>query len=245
MCRAVERVYVPEQAPQTAREIRERGLEAVVRIQEGGRPLARVFALALAASFGDGPTRKSALDILPQIASTSRELFAFCEGCRGLRGWGRGLRRGLAAWYTSRPVDELESLVMELPAWEGWSHRDLLRLAHPVPLTAEHEALFAKIAARPERPIPPPTPMGSPVVPELDGVRVVDHFDDLRGPVVVLTESVLWTPLESPVARLCGRGRIVVVALNGPMFGELPDPDVLVIDGYGPEVPGLIADFTA
>src|SRR5450432_3082758 len=49
-----------------------------------------------------------------------------------MRGWGRGLRRAIAGWYLARPVDELAYQAVKYQQRNGWSHRDLLRLAHPL-----------------------------------------------------------------------------------------------------------------
>lgn len=134
--------YVPEETPSTAAAIRDDGPRAVERIRTAQHRAARNYALALASSLGDGTTRKAALDALPSLAEASMDLFAFCEGCRGLRGWGRGLRNAVARWYLSRPLTLLAQELVNCPEGLGWSHRDLLRLCHPVADTPERDALF-------------------------------------------------------------------------------------------------------
>ena len=101
-----------------------------------------ILVLALCASMGDDGTRATAFRALPAVCRTGTHLFAFAELCDGLRGWGRGLRRAIAAWYNSKPVAELEYQLLKYGQREGWSNRDLLRLAHPVPASAEHRALY-------------------------------------------------------------------------------------------------------
>lgn len=162
--------YVPEETPSTAAAIREDGLRAVATIQSSQRRAARNFALALAASLGDGTTRKAALDALPQLAESSMDLFAFCEGCRGLRGWGRGLRNAVARWYLSRSLPLLAQELVNCPEGLGWSHRDLLRLCHPVADSPERDALFhwavtgeGSLPAQVTGPCPVPTLMPLPL----------------------------------------------------------------------------------
>jgi 60 kDa SS-A/Ro ribonucleoprotein len=52
-----------------------------------------LFALAAAASLGDEPGRRAALDALPLVARTGTHLFLFARYVQQFRGWGRGLLR--------------------------------------------------------------------------------------------------------------------------------------------------------
>ena len=90
-----------------------------------------LFALAAAASLGDDAGRRAALDALPAVARTGTHLFLFARYVEQFRGWGRGLRRAVGAWYLDRDVDGLAYQAAKYRQREGWSHRDLLRLAHP------------------------------------------------------------------------------------------------------------------
>lgn len=134
--------FSPDETPATASAIREDGPRAVSLISGAHHRPARNYALALSSSLGDGTTRKAALEALASLAESSMDLFAFCEGCRGLRGWGRGLRNAVARWYLSRPLDLLARELVNCPEGLGWSHRDLLRLCHPVADSPERDALF-------------------------------------------------------------------------------------------------------
>jgi 60 kDa SS-A/Ro ribonucleoprotein len=91
-----------------------------------------IFVLALCASFGDDVTRATALEALPTVCRTGTHLFAFAATCDGLRGWGRGLRKAVGRWYNSKTPNELEYQLVKYAQREGWSNRDLLRLAHPI-----------------------------------------------------------------------------------------------------------------
>lgn len=88
-----------------------------------------LFALAYAASVPESSAL--ALAALPQVARTGTHLLLFAAYVEQFRGWGRGLRRAVAGWYTSREADDLAYQVVKYRQREGWSHRDLLRLAHP------------------------------------------------------------------------------------------------------------------
>ncbi|HRD62966.1 MAG TPA: TROVE domain-containing protein, partial [Nocardioides sp.] len=88
-----------------------------------------LFALAYAASI---PASSAlALEALPKVARTGTHLFLFAEYVEQFRGWGRGLRRAVASWYTDQDADSVGYQAVKYRQREGWSHRDLLRLAHP------------------------------------------------------------------------------------------------------------------
>lgn len=101
-----------------------------------------LFVLAMAAGLGDTATRQAALEALPHVARTGTHLFHFLEFVEGFRGWGRGLRRGIAHWYTSMDAERLAYQAIKYQQRDGWSHRDALRLAHPQAPTAVHNQLF-------------------------------------------------------------------------------------------------------
>jgi 60 kDa SS-A/Ro ribonucleoprotein len=88
-----------------------------------------LFSLAYAASVPEAAP--AALAALPQVARTGTHLFLFAGYVEQFRGWGRGLRRAVAGWYTSKDADQLAYQVVKYRQREGWSHRDVLRLAHP------------------------------------------------------------------------------------------------------------------
>jgi 60 kDa SS-A/Ro ribonucleoprotein len=143
---AVERCLAQD-GPRTVAEI--------VRISDEGRAPKNdpaVFALAMAAGAGDEPTRKAALEALPQVCRTGTHLFQFATFVEAFRGWGRSLRRGVGRWYAAQPVDKLAYQAVKYRQREGVTHRDLLRLAHPaeqvtagnptLQVSGEHARLF-------------------------------------------------------------------------------------------------------
>lgn len=122
-----------------------RVVERIATISREGRAPKNdpaLFALALCASVGDEATRRLALLALSEVARTGTHLFHFLEYADGFRGWGRGLRRAVGAWYNERLPEQLAHQLMKYRQRDGWSHRDALRLAHPRPFTMQHEALY-------------------------------------------------------------------------------------------------------
>jgi 60 kDa SS-A/Ro ribonucleoprotein len=111
-----------------------RAVREIVAVSRDGRAPKNdpaIFALAMAAGLGDDATRKAALDALPDVCRTGTHLFRFATFVEAFRGWGRGLRRAVGAWYADRPVDQLAHQAVKYRQRDGVSHRDLLRLAHP------------------------------------------------------------------------------------------------------------------
>jgi 60 kDa SS-A/Ro ribonucleoprotein len=143
-----ERLLTRENAAAVAECIAEDGVRVVrrvVEISEAGRAPKNdpaLFVLAMAAGLGDGPTRAAALAALPVVARTGTHLFHWLQYLKGFRGWGRGVRRAVGAWYTAKPVAELGYQLLKYPSRDGWAHRDALRLAHPSAPTSAHDLLF-------------------------------------------------------------------------------------------------------
>jgi 60 kDa SS-A/Ro ribonucleoprotein len=143
-----EQKLLMENAQNVVEAIKEDGERVVNRIIEvSTKGLApkndpAVFALALAASFGDEKTRIAALAALPKVCRTGTHLFAFAEACDGMRGWGRGLRKAIAKWYNAQTPESLAYGLVKYQARGGWSNRDLLRLAHPVATSEAHNVLY-------------------------------------------------------------------------------------------------------
>ena len=124
-----------------------RVVRTTVEISAAGRaakndPALFVLALASSPAFADRSTVSSALAALPRVARTATHLCTFAAFIDNLRGWGRGLRSAVADWYLSMPASELAHQMLKYQQRSGWSHRDLLRLAHPEPETPAHNALF-------------------------------------------------------------------------------------------------------
>src|SRR6185369_17114938 len=69
-------------------------------------------------------------------------LFHFAEYVNAMRGWGRGLRGAVADWYVEREAGDLAHQAVKYQQRDGWSHSDLLRLAHPKAPSPQHDAVF-------------------------------------------------------------------------------------------------------
>lgn len=119
--------------------------QAIFDVSVGGRAPKQnpcIFALAVAASVGSSYDRGCALALLPDVCRTGTHLFLFARYVEQFRGWGRGLRRAVANWYTEPDTERLAYQAVKYRQREGWSHRDLLRLAHPLTDEPSRRALF-------------------------------------------------------------------------------------------------------
>jgi len=91
-----------------------------------------IFALALLAGQAGNDMSKRALWALNDVCRIGTHLFNFVNQVTHFRGWGRGLRKAVAGWYTTKEPRDLAYQVTKYQQRNGWSHRDLLRLSHPV-----------------------------------------------------------------------------------------------------------------
>jgi 60 kDa SS-A/Ro ribonucleoprotein len=122
-----------------------RVVDRVVEVSQAGRaPKNNAALFVLAAAFSDeGAVRRCDLAAALQlVARTGTHLFTFATYAQNLRGWGRSLRRAVAEWYEAKPLDALAYQLVKYRQRDGWTHRDLLRLAHPANLDPAL-ALFA------------------------------------------------------------------------------------------------------
>src|SRR5436190_17841497 len=143
-----ERDLVKQNHDAIVRSIKADGVRAVnriVEISDSGRAPKNdpaIFALALAVTHGDARAKAHAFANLGRVCRIGTHLFHFAEYVNAMRGWGRGLRNTVAAWYVERQADDLALQAVKYQQRDGWSHSDLLRLAHPKAPSAQHDAVF-------------------------------------------------------------------------------------------------------
>ena len=123
-----------------------RTIDRIVAISETGRAPKNdpaIFSLAMAAKLGDERTRRAAYAALPKVCRIGTHLMHFAEYAQGFGGWGRGMRTAVGAWFNGKPAADLAFQLAKYQARDGWSNRDLLRLAHPRAASPSHDRLFA------------------------------------------------------------------------------------------------------
>ena len=117
----------------------------IVEVSEAGRAPKNdpaLFALALAAGQGDAATKAAAWVALPRVARTGTHLLHWLQYVTAFRGWGRGVRRAVAAWYTTKPAGDVAYQVLKYQRRDRWAHRDALRLSHPRAPSVAHDVIF-------------------------------------------------------------------------------------------------------
>jgi len=143
-----ERDLVKQNHDALIRCIKADGIRAVNRIVEisgAGRAPKNdptIFALALVVTHGDAQAKAHAFANLSKVCRIGTHLFHFAEYVNALRGWGRGLRNAVGRWYISREANDLAHQAVKYQQRDGWSHSDLLRLAHPKAPSVQHDAVF-------------------------------------------------------------------------------------------------------
>lgn len=117
----------------------------IVEISESGRAPKNdpaILALAIAAKLGDNATRTEAYAAVPRVCRIGTHLYHFAAFVNELGGWGRGARRAVGKWFNDRTADDAAHQVVKYQSRDGWSARDILRVAHVKPASDAHAALY-------------------------------------------------------------------------------------------------------
>ncbi|HEY4000280.1 MAG TPA: TROVE domain-containing protein [Candidatus Xenobia bacterium] len=102
-----------------------------------------IFVLALAIRHGDDRTRAEAYAAVPQVCRIGTHLFTLMEYLKQLgKGESRGLRTVLQRWYLEKEPSALAWQAVKYQQRNGWSHRDVLRMAHPKHRELEGNAIL-------------------------------------------------------------------------------------------------------
>lgn len=128
-----------------AQEDGEKLVRLVTEVSESGRAPKNdpaIFALAITSAVGDERSRKSAFEAVGRVCRTATHLFHFATYRQQFAGWGRGVKRAVASWYEDMPVDKLAYQSIKYRQRDGWTHRDLLRLSHPLTADVKRNSLF-------------------------------------------------------------------------------------------------------
>lgn len=90
----------------------------------------QLFVLALAMKHGDQATKDAVHAAGPSMLRTGTHLLHFVSMLDGLGGWPRSKRRLIQNWFNG-DADRVAFQVLKYQNRDGWTMRDVLRVAHP------------------------------------------------------------------------------------------------------------------
>ena len=116
-------------------------VQRVVEVVTAGRAIrvnSALLTLAMCCRSADHKTKSAAYRALSDVCNIPTHLFKFIrymESQGKTTGWGRGLRKAMSQWYNRFATNpqRLAMLVTKYRQRDGWTHRDILRLAHMKP----------------------------------------------------------------------------------------------------------------
>jgi 60 kDa SS-A/Ro ribonucleoprotein len=127
-------------------------VELILEVSEAGRAPRQnpaLFALAAVFAFGDAAAKEEAKDVFNAVVRTGTHLFLFVQYTEQLRGWGRCVKNAVADWYLAKDAKALSYQMLKYRQRNGWTHRDVLRSAHPKTTDPAKNTLF-QYATHPE-----------------------------------------------------------------------------------------------
>lgn len=131
---------------QCIKENGHRVVNRLVEISKAGRAPKNdpaLFTLALVATRSqDTAVRLAAWKSVPEVARIGTHLFHYVQYVDELGGWGKGNKKSVANWFTSRPAEKLAYQAIKYKQRDGWSMRDVLRTVHPKTQDAQQSAIF-------------------------------------------------------------------------------------------------------
>jgi 60 kDa SS-A/Ro ribonucleoprotein len=108
----------------------------------------QLFVLALCLKHGDIATRRRVAELVPSVVRIGMHLLHFAAMVDSLGGWGNLKKRIFADWFLNKSPDDVAFQILKYRNRDGWTMRDILRLAHPKPEFSGHMALFAWVTGK-------------------------------------------------------------------------------------------------
>jgi 60 kDa SS-A/Ro ribonucleoprotein len=109
--------------------------------------VAYAIAVSTYSSVGHMTASKYALQYFNDVIRIGTHLFHFLAYVENYRGWGRALRTAVANWYEAKDAEKLAYQITKYRQRDGWSHRDALRLSHPIAVSADQQLIFKYIVS--------------------------------------------------------------------------------------------------
>lgn len=90
-----------------------------------------IFALAVAFRSNDLAVKEAAKAAVNKVCRTATHLFMFVGFLKNVAGMGRAKTSAIASWYEQKSNDQIAYQAVKYRQRGGFTHRDILRLAHP------------------------------------------------------------------------------------------------------------------
>lgn len=107
-----------------------------------------LYVLSLLVTHAEQEIKNEAYKLITTYCRTGTQLFNFVSMVNDLRGWSKGLCNGVASWYTSKSEDDLVYQWLKYRQRNGWTHRDVLRLSHPVAKNKRQNLIFSYMVGK-------------------------------------------------------------------------------------------------
>jgi 60 kDa SS-A/Ro ribonucleoprotein len=236
-----------------ARQDTARTINLIVEISDSGRAPKNdpaIFALALLASMKEKSVSplvrantsrtiaQMALDVLPKVCRIFTHLADFIGTVKTLRGWGPSLKKAVQRWYNDKPVKDLAFQMTKYQNRNGYTQRDVLRLAKPKTIESDRNLLYRYAVGKmgfdslctPKGALPARAPLGI-----LYGVeaakrattnreicRLIRDYGLVREhiPTEFLNSTDVWSELLQnmpPTALIRNLGKMTSIGLLAPM----------------------------
>ena len=109
-----------------------------------------IYALAVASVKGDDETKAMAHDSIVEVCRTGTHLFEYIDFVSKLGGgWGKGKKRGINGYLSSKPIDLLTWHAVKYGQRHGWTWRDVLRMTHPKTGDPVRNAVYGWMVGKP------------------------------------------------------------------------------------------------
>ena len=109
-------------------------IDEIVRVSDEGlapKNDQAIFALAVAFRSNDNSVKTAAKAAVNKVCRTGTHLFMFVGFLKNVTGMGRAKTSAVANWYESKSDSDLAFQSVKYRQRNGFTHRDLLRIAHP------------------------------------------------------------------------------------------------------------------
>lgn len=111
-----------------------KAIDEIVKVSDEGlapKNDQAIFALAVAFRSNDDDVKQAAKAAVNKVCRTATHLFMFVGFLKNVTGMGRAKTSAVANWYESKSDSNLAFQSVKYRQRNGFTHRDLLRIAHP------------------------------------------------------------------------------------------------------------------